>query len=494
MSEIVQGESIARGGSVMPLRVRMPLEWLRECGTRAMRRRETLGLTIVEVAENIGVSAASLMRWERGHLPQQLCGNVLTQWERCLDLSQGELMPPGIQPFQSILSVPSKRIDGQTVADVIWGVAHYLVSNGCGAAERRWARRDAEIFARRFGVCGHANSTLAMIGIHVGLTRERVRQILHQMLLRARRCHFDIPAIVALRETCLSFVPDTLETLDLALKPSLGAMLSLVDAHRFARDILADPFLRISKPTNASQGSLVMALRSSQGDLASTGQAVSRQIQRMIRTAGAVHMPTMMTQLHSECASEVAVLRKRIELTKGFEWLDAAHEWFWIREASGCTNMAVLVAEKMFAVAVMPLSGEDVLRGMRRYAKKSAWRLRHYQFGTRTLPPVSIIEAVLARLPWLHRMQHNRYQAKEPCDLLQSLSATERKIWEVSRDRGGVAGRAELVNWLVSEGHVRFDAIAATMTTTPILAHVTRGVYALCGWPTALGERVGHVE
>ncbi len=51
----------------------------------------------------------------------------------------------------------------------------------------RLSQREADIVARRFGICGYESSTLDEVGQEVGLTRERVRQIQIEALGRLRR-------------------------------------------------------------------------------------------------------------------------------------------------------------------------------------------------------------------------------------------------------------------------------------------------------------------
>ncbi len=47
--------------------------------------------------------------------------------------------------------------------------------------------REPEIVARRFGLYGYESSALDEVGVKIGLTRERVRQIQIEALSRLRR-------------------------------------------------------------------------------------------------------------------------------------------------------------------------------------------------------------------------------------------------------------------------------------------------------------------
>ena len=51
----------------------------------------------------------------------------------------------------------------------------------------RLSDRESEIIARRFGLFGYESSTLDEVGEEIGLTRERVRQIQIEALMRLRR-------------------------------------------------------------------------------------------------------------------------------------------------------------------------------------------------------------------------------------------------------------------------------------------------------------------
>jgi RNA polymerase primary sigma factor len=55
------------------------------------------------------------------------------------------------------------------------------------AALRALRPRDREVLERRFGLAGHEPHTLEQIGVHLGLTRERIRQIELQALDRLAR-------------------------------------------------------------------------------------------------------------------------------------------------------------------------------------------------------------------------------------------------------------------------------------------------------------------
>ncbi len=109
-------------------------------------------------------------------------------------------LPPTFQRGQS----DSTDAGFLSVAEEIRAVGAWLTRSR--VATRTWdfnelskqEQRRAVMFADRYGVSGEDNTTLQVIGDRLGLTRERVRQVIEVMTDRAS-AHFDLPRLAQLK-------------------------------------------------------------------------------------------------------------------------------------------------------------------------------------------------------------------------------------------------------------------------------------------------------
>ncbi|WP_134135422.1 hypothetical protein [Paraburkholderia sp. BL6665CI2N2] len=143
-------------------------------------------------------------------------------------------------------------IAADTVTDAIWKVATCLATRGRNLVFPDQpidvaAQRDANLFARRYGVDGEEGTTLTALGTPLGITRERMRQIVQKSIERSAQFEFDIPVLDALDLACASCLPCPVSVLNNHTRTLLGELLIFEHACLFAGDLLGRRIARMSE-------------------------------------------------------------------------------------------------------------------------------------------------------------------------------------------------------------------------------------------------------
>ncbi len=148
--------------------VRLPIHVLKEVNTclqsrSRLQHRRGYSVRVRDVADEIGKSVGHVNRLAGLH-------------EGGLGVESASLAVPMLEPDD--LPGPEKGIFGDGTMDC---VETSVVDERMCLTIRRWlsllSRRQQDVLVRRFGFYQHEPSTLEEVGRHIGLTRERVRQI-----------------------------------------------------------------------------------------------------------------------------------------------------------------------------------------------------------------------------------------------------------------------------------------------------------------------------
>lgn len=476
--------------SVQSDRVLIPTETSQALGMRARTRRRNLGLSRAHISERAGISVQSLIKWEKGELPRSIHKNRLLAWENALALPSGWLlMPDGDEP---VIPAPRQQpvtIVANSVADAIRMVAICLATRGRNLAfpdrpVEVGAQRDAELFARRYGIYGPDATTLAELAAPTGITRERVRQIIETLTERSAQFEFDIPVLDSLQLACSAYLPCSVSVLNSEMRTHLGEHLRLEDACLFANDLLGKRIVRMSDPVNHPGGARVdsWAYASEQDDVVQIHdiKVVRSVAYSMIRSCGAAHLPTVAGAASLTHGLEGANLANMLQSVDGFEWLDTDRTWFWFGPEKPGRNIILSVARKVFAVARERVDIDQLLAAIMRYRSRTATSEFDRDRSMMLIPPIHIARAILERLAWVQVVQHDDYRARTPVNLEEELSETELRLITALEARDGTASRFELRSALAD---IKLITFSAALMTTPVVRLVSRGVYAITGRP-----------
>lgn len=462
----------------------------RALGSRARARRRSLGLSLAQVAERIEVSVPSLVKWEKGELPRSMHSSRLLAWETALGLPSGGLVAPDSE--EPAAPTPRRQhvtIVANTVTDAIWKVATCLATRGRNLAFPDQsidvaALRDANLLARRYGVDGEEGTTLAALGTPLGITRERVRQIVEKLIERSAQFEFDIPALDALELACASCLPCPVSVLNNHARTLLGELLTFEHACLFASDLLGRRIARMSESV-MQPGSLRIdswAYAPDDDDIVEVDdvKAVRSLAYAMIRSCGVAHLPAVAGIASLIYEEQGASLAGMLQSVEGFEWLDVDKAWFWFGPENPGHNIILTVARKVFTVARERVDIADLLAAIMRYRSRTATPEFDRDRSLMLIPPIHIARAVLDRLAWLQVVQYDDYWANTPLDPMEELSETELRLVAALEANGGVASRSELRSALTD---IKLITFSSALMTTPIVRLVSHGIYTIVGRP-----------
>lgn len=458
---------------------------------RAKLRRLALGATRVDLAAQISVLPHKVTTCEICW-PARRDEEMERRWEEALQVPAGWLRDPRMQtpPVSRPSPIDVAIAKPQTVADEIRAIATWLAEprfsrrSASGEASSAKERRRAEIFASRYGVHGEDASTLQAIGNRFGITREAIRQMTEKMLARARELHSpNTPNLDNLTKEIKGFLPATVAQLDDQFRHILGESLSLVGAERFAREILGRAIVGLTNnPADMVRRGEIVAIDPQTHDVEMVRGAREAAL-RMIRSCGAAQLMFVAGAasgiLNRGITPEEAV--RACRALPGFSWLKEEDGWFWFGPDTPGDNRLLSVTRKVLSVARQRVDVEDLSqafgRNRRSYYTTSGARPSLIE------PPLTVIVAVLSQTPWVHVIQHDDFQLREPLAPEETLADTELAIYQQLAAQGGLCARRQLLKTLVETRLVKVVSLQLTLDSSPILTRLDFGLFALRGWP-----------
>ncbi|MFJ1470088.1 sigma factor-like helix-turn-helix DNA-binding protein [Massilia orientalis] len=452
---------------------------------RAKRRRRALKISCREVGEAAGVSAASVIQWEK-LLPQTTRHDV--SWEATLKVPPGWLRNAQIEtPEQAgpVFDFPGggpRTFEEFINGYCIWHARPNHMERTLSHAElSAREQRIATIMARRYGSEGEEASTLQAIGDELGLTRERVRQIEE----KAREQFGRVPApgdlVDRLRDAFAGQLPCRLTDLPEPVLQLLGGRFSIEGADRFFREVLGDRLINLRNlggTLPATPEKIIVADDAPDEDLVRTVRQTSLG---MIRQAGAAHVFFVVGAL---VAAGLAATPTQVILCArmfvGFEWLLEDEGWFWY--GPGTDNRAKWTALKVLSAANRQVDIEELYAAMARARfSKQGERLGPAAVST----PMPILQILLSRFPEVQRSSFNDYRLASdiPHDAPATfLSPTESIICDALRQHGGVVSRRTLTQELVETGRIERITMNMALMSSPVFRRHDRGIWTITGF------------
>lgn len=460
---------------------------------RAKARRQALGKRVLEICEAIGKNKPAFAKNEicLRKFPDE---STEALWEQELEVPAGwlrnlEIETPAILSEEATPNSiePSPEVTWATVSAEIRAIAAWLSRkpklrkttdwNQLTPVEQRWA----EIFAVRYGVNGAEAAKLEAIGERIGLTRERVRQIVEKMASRAAHLAVPIKQFDLLQQEVTRLAPAPTSEIEDALRGVLGEHLGLADAQRFAAEILAKKVATFSTaPWSINKASKDFVLLQDEVEDESFLRGVRSACMGMIRACGAANTYHVCGVVSQEMDRSVD-LKDVIQTARrvpGFEWLSERHGWFWFGEDVS-DNRLLNVTKKVMSAAQRKVDVDQIHAAMGRSQKF----LSHNKDSSNFLVevPAHILTKILQKVSWLTCIQKNDFIVSSDDAIADCLSDVEKAALTVIRANDGVALKYEIDMHVKAELDVTDIGIAMALGKSPCFVQPAHGFYAVCG-------------
>jgi len=306
-----------------------------------------------------------------------------------------------------------------------------------------------------------------MVGAEFGITAERVRQILGEVVKRMARAHPPAPAL----ERTLAFVAERIPAWADEIEPVLPAAGLSARPFRIEGVIRAAELLD-RKPlfsiTETPKARLVHALAPRSLD------AVVRVARRAIERHGVTTVDAVAADL-LETAPEAADNRLISTVLAGageFRWLDRSSEWFWLPDVP--RNPLVRRLKKILSVANPVRFGELCTSIARDY------RLQSFA------PPAAILLELCRQVAGV-QVEGDQIRADPKIDPHRVLSEVEEAIVNVLLTEGGVMRRAHLASLCLERGLNR-SSFYSSLSHSPVIVPHGANLLGVIGTEMASGS------
>lgn len=479
----------------------------RKLAARAKERRVAIGMKCPELCRLTGMAPSMLSRLERVLSPG-VSPDVLAKWEDALIVPRGWLFDTSLQAFE-VKGESGQECDlpsCSTAAEEIHAIASWLANPNRNRRSfvhyplGKTERRSAAMFAQRYGVKGPEKSSLQAIGDDYGVTRERVRQVVAQLMSRARGLVVKTPRINEVLSSYQQYVPSSVRDVDQKLADKLGENLSLWDLSSFVREVLGMEgvsFGREPKALGEGIDAHYVSLPGLGNDFLATLRSCSL---RMIRQSGAAQILVITGAVSQELGRPVSVseIEKGLKVTSGFEWLLEEDGWYWLGQHTD--NRLVTVARKLLVSSQSPLDTHDVAAALSRNRREGCEERKKGAYAIE--PPALVVGQVLSRHEEFRVFQYSFVELRTPVVIETVLPDAEAKLVRYVQEQGGVASRVAMTRDLVDTGIVKEPTLHAVLATAPSFCRLERGIFCIAGQriaPDALrraqqetGDRVGR--
>lgn len=381
----------------------------------------------------------------------------------CEDLPRGMQAPPA-------------QVQAKTVADEIREIGKVLAGS---RLKPDLAGRNAELFARRYGVFGADQATLKAGGDKWGLTRERVRQIVDRLIERIPLVKPSSPQIDLLAAEIRLLPTLSLSDAEFRLRERLGEKLGLLDAQRFSAEVLGKslPFVTILA-RDAHGGEYPVF---SPGEFPGYVSAAINVVKKLTRHLGGVQLVlawAITLQTYGRWVS-LDEFRGVVEGLPGFAWLDTQRSWFWLGHQSAANRIADRAVE-ILSVAGQHLDIETIYAGIARHARTGESEI--VESGG-VFPPIAVVASMLRQHPTFHCKQYDDFGLVDYVEPATVLSVSALALVEFLQARDGMATRKALQEHFVKANRMNPITLGVVLASHPVVRHVDRGIFALRGWP-----------
>ena len=135
---------------------------------------------------------------------------------------------------------------------------------------------------------------------------------------------------------------------------------------------------------------------------------------------------------------------------------------------------------EILAAAQGPLDIEVIYGGLARYNRG---RTSDVASHAGVWPPIDVLRQLLSKSPALHCQQGDDFRLQAASGEMQSKPGVAQIILKALEECRGVASRSELAKAVVQDQNVNPITFAVTLSISPLIRQIDRGIFAIRGWP-----------
>jgi hypothetical protein len=327
--------------------------------------------------------------------------------------------------------------------------------------------RKARIAARYHGFDGRGGGTLQSVGNEIGVTRERVRQIVtaaSQWLGTVR------PASPMLDRT-IEFVAARMPAAAAEIEAELQFQRLTSRLFRLEGVIKAAELLGKRLPFSITEvkGERLVHAR----DTPSV-ETIVRIARRVIARWGMATLSDVVAEVRKveSGVCDRKLVEQALACLEGFHWLEQSADWFWL---SDNPNNPVLNRMRKILSVANPIDISELWAGIGR-----DYRMKRFS------PPKRVLLEFCRQAPGL-RVNDETVNAEPGVSSDDILSETERDIVHMLCEHGGTMTASELTSICLGMG-VNQRTFYRNLVSSPIISRYAGGQYGLIG----SGERSAH--
>jgi len=331
------------------------------------------------------------------------------------------------------------------------------------------SKERSKVLSYRFGFQGKAPETLAEVGVRIGVTRERIRQIEKKIIDRLPKSTIYMPQL----EKAINLLEDVAPiSVDDSMQRLINAGLTEVNFHPKSI-IAAGKFCHIETSLK------VQSIRKQVLVTAKTEEKVARRLftlaLRKAGASGATDIEEVLDQAQSEkleFEQERAI--RLLKNMKEIVWLN--DNWFWVPSIPATRNRLRNVTRRMLSVAA-PIHIKKLRSGARRMARfrnsSNNWDIR--------IPPISTMRVLFESHPEFVIDEKGYVSSTKALDYQQELGESESILVDIIRSTPtSLLDRKTLRKESIKRG-INPNTFEMLLTYSPIIEHVELNIWTLRG-------------
>src|SRR5712691_6683267 len=327
--------------------------------------------------------------------------------------------------------------------------------------------RNARIAARYYGFDGRAGGSLQTVGNEIGLTRERVRQIVTPA---SERLSTGRPVSPTLDRT-IAFVVDRMPATAGEIEAELRAQRLTAGLFRLEGVIKAAELLGRHLPFSITEERSERLVHAR--DIPSI-DTIIRIAQRAIAHWGMATLSNVVAEVRNveSGVCDGNLVASVLACRGGFCWLDQSGGWFWL---SDIPNNRVLNRVRKILSVANPIGLVDLRAGIAR-----DYRMKGFS------PPKRVLLEFCRQAPGL-RINDETVNAEPGVNSDDVLTQIEREIVQMLCEHGGTITPSELTSLCLGTG-VNRGTVYQCLAHSPILSKYAQGLYGLIGLARVANE------